>query len=418
MNKPIKVLHIVSGNLAGGAGRGVLWLHQALLEQDLNSLVLCSQKPVNTYRGVEYYTDTLFRKVSFYVSRKMDRLVLKAFPKRKRGISLGWFGVNITKLKCFRQADIIHLHWINDGFISVRGIGKFNKPIVWTLRDMWPMTGICHYSISCDNYTRGCGNCHFLGSNLTADLSRLAAWMKRRYYPKNMQLVGISNWITDQALGSILFKGYSIETIANIVDLNKFQCIEKSAAREELNIITKKKILLVSSVNISAYYKGFSLLLESLQRLDKSKYLVVLLGRVDKDSVSKINQEVLVIPFTTDPIELNNIYCCADVFMAPSIQEAFGKTVVESLSSGVPVVCWDNSAPSEIVQHKETGYLARAFDTDDFAQGIEWIANNSKYSILSQQGVTRVNKRYAFQLAANKYRSLYINNIERYNSIK
>jgi hypothetical protein len=48
---------------------------------------------------------------------------------------------------------------------------KIRKPIVWTFRDMWPMTGGCHYTLSCNNYKKTCGNCPQLNSNEKHDLS-------------------------------------------------------------------------------------------------------------------------------------------------------------------------------------------------------------------------------------------------------
>ena len=82
------------------------------------------------------------------------------------------FGINFTKTKEYQEFDIIHLHWINGGFVNIKHLAKVDKPIVWTMRDMWPMTGGCHYSMKCEKYKTGCGNCEQLKSNSGYDRSK------------------------------------------------------------------------------------------------------------------------------------------------------------------------------------------------------------------------------------------------------
>ena len=84
-------------------------------------------------------------------------------------------GTDITSLPEFQQADVIHLHWINQGMLSLNTIRKIltsGKPVVWTMHDMWPCTGICHYARECRNYEQECHHCPYIyGGGGKKDLS-------------------------------------------------------------------------------------------------------------------------------------------------------------------------------------------------------------------------------------------------------
>ena len=84
-------------------------------------------------------------------------------------------GSDITSLPEFKEADVIHLAWINQGMLSLNGIRKIldtGKPVVWTMHDAWPATAICHNTHGCPKFKTTCHECPLLpGGGSKTDLS-------------------------------------------------------------------------------------------------------------------------------------------------------------------------------------------------------------------------------------------------------
>jgi hypothetical protein len=134
----------------------------------------------------------------------------------------GFDGIDITRHPSYADADLVHLHWVN-GLVGVRTLSKIKKPVLWTLRDMWPITGGCHYSLDCTRFKKACGQCPQLGSARDRDLSRWVVRRKERTLPSHMRVVGISHWLSECARQSTLFRKFPVATISNGVDTQGFQ---------------------------------------------------------------------------------------------------------------------------------------------------------------------------------------------------
>lgn len=375
----MKILHVIAGNLNGGAAKGAFGLHKALLDNGIDSRIITnSQYYIPDDATIHYVSQKgKLNKISNFIRKALERAQLLVYPKRlKRIFSTGYFGYNILKHKAYKEADIVHLHWINAGMIDIKILEKMKKPIVWTMRDMWPMTGGCHYAMECERFKLGCGKCPQLGSEVTEDLSKKVIDRKIKYIPKSVKIIGISTWLSEMAKDSYIFKNFDIRTISNGVNTSQFIRFDKGEARSKLGIITNKKIVLFGSAKLKDYYKGVDKFLESLQFLDKSQIHLAFFGKVDNRFLKGLNFDYSNLGYLSSYEELNLAYSAADVFVAPSIQEAFGKTLVESLCCGTPVVCFDATGPRNIVIHKLTGYRAIPYDVRDLAEGINWTIKN------------------------------------------
>jgi len=269
------------------------------------------------------------------------------------------------------------------------------------------MTGGCHYAMECDKYKTGCGNCEQLNSHSSYDLSKFILNRKKKYLPKDMKIVGISHWLSDEAKKSELFKDYDVRTISNNIDSKEFFPVDKDIARKILGIKSSKKIILVGSTNLKDFYKGFDKYLEAIKQLDKEKYFLCFFGNVDKNVVSDLGFEYKSFGYLNDNISLRLVYSCANVFVAPSLMDAFGKTIAESMGCGTPVVCFDATGPKDIVTHKVDGYKAESFKSDDLSSGIEWILNNKNYEELCQKARNKVVGEFDSVVVAKKYIDLY-----------
>ena len=407
----MKILHIVAGDLSGGAARGAYWLHLGLKELGVNSKIFTNSTVTLSDDSVISSLQTKKDKLYNMLRIQLDNLLAVMYPKRKRVIfSSGLFGVDFSKTKEYQEADIIHLHWINEGFVNMKHLSKIKKPIVWTMRDMWPMTGGCHYAMECEKYKVGCGNCEQLDSDSSYDFSKYILNRKKKYLPKSMKIVGISNWLRDEAKQSELFKNFDVRTITNNIDSKEFSPVDKEMAKEILGIKTDKKIILVGSTSLKDSYKGFGKYLEAIELLNKEKYFLCFFGNLDKSIVNRLGFEYKSFGYLNDNISLRLAYSSANVFVAPSLMDAFGKTLAESMGCGTPVVCFDATGPKDIVTHKVDGYKAKPFETDDLAYGIEWVLNNENYNELCQNAREKVLRGFDSVVVAKRY-------IELYNSI-
>lgn len=404
----MKILHIVAGDLSGGAARGAYWLHCGLKELKIDSKVLTNSKITLGDDSVITTNKTKKDKAINIIRNQFDSLLTFFYQKRKKIIfSTGIFGIDFTKSNEYKEADIIHLHWINGSFVNIKYLSKTEKPIVWTIRDMWPMTGGCHYSMECERYKTGCGNCEQLNSNNSYDLSKFILNRKKKYLPKNIKIVGISRWLSDEAKNSELFKDFDVRTISNNIDSKEFFPIDKKIAKDILGIKTGKKIILVGSTSLKDFYKGFGKYLEAIKLLDEDKYFLAFFGNIDKNIIGNLGFEYKSFGYLNDNISLRLVYSCANVFVAPSLMDAFGKTLTESMSCGTPVVCFDATGPKDIVTHKIDGYKAKPFESEDLANGIEWVLNDSNYEELCLNAREKVVRKFDSVAVAKKYIGLY-----------
>ncbi|MCK4842956.1 MAG: glycosyltransferase family 4 protein [Methylococcales bacterium] len=402
----MKILHIVAGDLRGGAARGAYWLHHALIEFGIDSKVFTNSNTTLGDDCVISTTQTKKDKLSNIFRIQIEQLIVRLY-KNQNIFSTGVFGIDFTKIKEYKEADIIHLHWINGSFINIKHLSKIDKPIIWTMRDMWPMTGGCHYAMECVKYKIGCGSCEQLNRNSNYDLSKFILNRKKKYLPKIMKIVGISNWLSQKAKESLLFKDFDIRIISNNIDTKAFFPLEKKIAKDILGIKTDKKIILLGSAILKDFYKGLGKYLEAINLLDNNKYFLCFFGNVDKSIGDNLGFEYKNFGYLNDNISLRLAYSCANVFVAPSLMDAFGKTLAESMSCGTPVVCFDATGPKDIVTHKKDGYKAKPFKSEDLASGIVWVLNADNYDELCQNARKKVLKEFEAKVVAKKYIELY-----------
>lgn len=407
---PLRVVHIVAGDLDGGAARGATWLHEALLDRGVESFLIysgSSSREVPNSRSVAFNKWGRFKARFFELC---DLLLLSIYKNRTAQVfSTGLPGWQLEKLPEVKKADVVNLHWISS-FVSIPSISKAKRPVVWTIRDMWPITGGCHYSMGCEKFLQSCGGCPQLQSRGSLDVSKFSHLQKKRVHKSGIALVAISPWISQVARSSsITSNAQSISVIPNGIDTSEYQSVDKLNAREILGLPKNKKILLAGSQNIGDFYKGIDLLEASLQKFDKNDFVVLLFGREAKNEKLSAPQEIHRLGFLSDSYSLRLAYSAADVFVAPSRMEAFGKTIIESMASKTPVVAFNTGGPASIITQGVEGYLARPFEPESLAEGIRYILGMKSldYSRMREACLRRVVEDYSIQSVAEKYESLY-----------
>ena len=318
------------------------------------------------------------------------------FLKRSRSsFTFGFFGSDITKSKYYKDADILHIHWLSQGFVQLKSISRVNKPIIWTIRDMWPFTGGSHYLIDFQKYENG-------------KLSKAIQSFKKKIYNNKIEFIAISDWLKKQAEESYALREYKIRRIYNNINVREFNFVKKEDARLNLNINTKKKIILFGAENPQINRKGWNILVETLKKLDKSKYFLLIFGNFWSQRIlDEIGIEYRSLGFIKDQRKLNLAYSCSDLFLFLSLQEAFGKTWAEAMTCQIPVICFKETSASEIIEHKKNGYIVDNINSDDLKEGIKWLTNfqNNKFKL--NENINEKIKLFDSNIIAEKYIDIY-----------
>ena len=325
-------------------------------------------------------------------------------------IDLANSGSDITKLREFQEADVIHLHWINQGMLSLSGIRKIlksGKPVVWTMHDIWPATAICHLTLNCRNFTTHCHNCRLLpGKGSSSDLST-SVWRKKEKMLEDSSIyfVTCSHWLEQEAKASALLRGQKIVSIPNPIDTHIYRSGDKQTARKNLGLPEDKRLILFVSQRVTNKNKGMDYLIDACRQL--KDYELVILGGHAEEVVDQLPLKAHPLGYVNDERRIVEIYQAVDVFVLPSLSENLPNTIMEAMACGVPCVGFKVGGIPEEIDHKRNGYVTEYRDSDDLARGIRWILSEADYDQLSQEAVRKVAHSYSQQSVAISYLDVY-----------
>ncbi|MGV3509605.1 MAG: glycosyltransferase family 4 protein [Sphingobacteriaceae bacterium] len=412
----MKVTLVNKDDTGGGAAMASLRLFKALKANKLDVSMLVQKKTVSDadihstiHSKLDKYASEfnfLYERLSF-VLKEREKAVRFAFSEANAGS-------NITKEPVIKNADILHLHWINGGFLSLNNLNnllKLNKLVVWTLHDMWPFTGGCHYPGHSEKFLSECGNCHFLKHPAPNDISH-SGWVKKhKIYNNNKKItyIACSNWMREMAQKSSLLQGNEIVTIANPIDVDVFSKQDKVVSRRQWNIPEDAEVILFGSANINHTRKGIKYLIEALHKIkqtDSTRNIrVVVFGKSKDFDFNQIPFPVISLPVIHTEVEIAEVYSLADVFILPSLEDNLPNMVMEALSCSTPVVAFNTGGVKDMVDHNENGYLAEYMSAEDLAKGILSVLNDS--SRLAVNARRKVVENFSFPVIAEKHIQLY-----------
>lgn len=422
----MKILHLNYSDISGGAARGAYWLHNALIQSGVDSKMLVAHKLTQDKTVIQL--DKWNRNLVYFRSKLDQKSILlykgknsSFFSSFSPSYSPFWLPDTIVSQVETLQPDLLNLHWIYSGFLSPESIRRFKKPIIWTLRDMWAFTGGCAYTRNCDRYTQFCGSCPQLDSKSENDVTRKLWERKQKSWSRlNLNIVSISHWLADCARKSSLLKDCRITVIPNAIDVLKFKPMPKETARKALGFSSERKIILFGAIYATNdERKGFKYVVEAIKNISKSNLRdvceLVVFGFSKTDNPIDVGIPVRYLGMINDDQTLVNLYSASDVMLVPSIQEAFGKTALEAIACGTPVVSFDSSGLKDIIEHKKNGYRAECFSAKDLARGIAWILEDEeRYQRLSQRAREKTEKEFTMDLQAKRYLTLYSEVLEEY----
>lgn len=414
----MKIIHINTYDGNGGAGRACLRLNRALKKQGIDSAVWVAYKFGNNSEVHSFSSNGITKAVAAF-GIILERLVSSFVSKPLRiPFSVPVWGKDITKTNALKDADVIHVHWINHAFLSPRylkRLKKLNKPLVWTFHDSNAFTGGCHVRYDCDHFEKECGCCPILKNSYPEDLSHKIWNAKNKAYQQiNFQVIAPSLWMASSVKRSKLMKGRTVNVIPNTLETDIFKPYDKIRARKTLGIPENKFIMLSGFMpSRKDLHKGTSYLLEALQLLKINQWVctddaeLIVFGNRDEKNVIDFPVKTTFLGTISNDEKLAICYSAADVFITPSLEDNLPYTVMECLSCATPVVAFTTGGIPDMVEHKVNGYLAEYKSSEDLARGIAWVHNQAGRELLNQNGRTAVEEKFSENSIALRHIQLY-----------
>lgn len=330
-------------------------------------------------------------------------------------ISSGYSGLPIWKHPWVKDADVIALNWINQGLLSLDGIERLaslGKPIVWTMHDMWQLTGVCHHAYECERYKERCGRCQYINNGAKDfDLSR-RRWIRKHnlYDDTSIRFVAVSNWLAEKCRESSLLRNRSIEVIPNAFPIEAFHT-SPTRHLPWWDLDRTKNIILMGAARIDDPIKGLDYAIDALnivaeRRKDiAERSQMVFFGNIrDASLLDRLRFPYIHVGPIQDAEVLHQLYASADVVLSTSLYETLPGTLIEGQAAGCTPVTFGRGGQSDIVDHGKSGYIAEYRNAESVAEGIiQALEKPADREMLHEQ----VRSRFASDVIAKRYIELF-----------
>lgn len=428
----MKILHI-NTYYPGGAATSCLRLHEALLSQNIDSNLLLESSNVQLPQSVlfkETKQVPVKNKIYYKAQKVLQEFKIKLpdvvdkekiIIKKQQELLTEWDSKyelfsfpssvrDLTTQSIYQQADIIHFHWVSR-FLDWGSFFKKNKkPVVWTLHDMNPFTGGCHYDLDCGKFTTDCSYCPQLPSEQSASLAALNLEQKLSSISQvemdKLHIVAPSRWLLDRSKSSRLFQKYNHHHIPYSLDTDVFKLHDRKTARDLLKIPLDKTVILFVADNLKNYRKGYHLLLDSLQFIQNKEQIVLCTVGNSDNQANSGGILTCNLGKITDERIMSLAYNAANVFVTPSIADNLPNTILESICCGTPVIGFNIGGIPDMVENELNGYLCEEVSVANLAEKINlFLRNVVKFSreTISQSAI----QKYSHKVQADSYVKLY-----------
>jgi glycosyltransferase involved in cell wall biosynthesis len=310
--------------------------------------------------------------------------------------------------------DIVHLHWVATflDYESFFAVVPMERPVVWTLHDMNPVTGGCHYDMECGRHRSGCEGCPQLGSRQSYDLSAQVWQRKRSIFanvpPSRLCMVTPSRWLTQVVKDSPIFSRFRVETIPYGLDLDAFAPRDRLAAREVLGIPHDANVVLFVAEMVDNKRKGFAILMDALTVCSREDRRLWLLSVGHRAPLGSGSMQATHIGYVNNERFLSLVYSAADIFVIPSLQDNLPNTVLEAMACGIPVVGFDVGGISDMVREGHTGCLVGVGDLAGLQRAIDGLMQDQVLRAAMSKACRQVAvDEYGLERQAQAYSDLY-----------
>lgn len=398
----------------GGAARAASRLHRALLGQGVPARMRVRYKTGDEPSAES--PDSRYGKLASKLRLPMGDLY-KMLQKSTNVAphSANWVPSRWAETLNASDADVVNLHWLGDETMSVADIGRIRKPIVWTLHDMWPFCGMEHYAddASTARWRKGYSSGNRNPADSGVDLDRLAWQRKQRAWQRPMLVVSPSSWLAACARESALMSEWPVTVIPNALDTDIYKPLDRAFCRHALDLPPDGQLILFGALGAGQdARKGYDLLLGALARMGrqpgKEEITCVVFGASQPTPPPDLPLPVRWMGKIHDDISLAMLYSAADFTVVPSRQENLPQVATEAQACGCPVLAFDCTGLPDAVLHRRTGYLARAYDLDDLAEGMRWLLDDrSRCRSLGAAARERAIRLWRPEIIAKQYVEVY-----------
>ncbi|MBR4534420.1 MAG: glycosyltransferase [Bacteroidaceae bacterium] len=414
----MNILLVNTSEMAGGAAIAASRLCDSLNRRGVQATLLVRDRetsrattrrvPVGGLRGMRLQAAFLWERFRIWWANGFRRQGLFA-------VDIGVGGASIVDTPEFKAADIIHLHWVNQGFLSLaelRRILRSGKPVVWTMHDMWVATGICHYAGDCDRFHTHCHDCPQLLRPAPHDLSWRIFDRKATIYSEGrISFVGCSRWIADQARQSRLIGAFPITNIPNTYDHHVFCPGSQEEGRLHFTLPRRLRLLLFVCQKVTDPRKGLEYLFTALRSQPlhawQGRLALVVVGQMADDVAERIPLPIHTLDYISNPEDMALLYRAVDLFVTPSLEDNLPNTIMEAMACGTPCVGFNVGGIPEMIDHGKNGYVARYRDADDLAKGIDHVLSDPNYQELANAAAQKATTVWNEQRVTDQYIELY-----------
>ncbi len=372
----MKVVLVCKSDTVGGAAVVTMRLMSALRDAGIDARMLVADK-----RSDSVFVDVAASKQELkraFIAERLKIFLLNGFDRKNLfKIDTASDGVDITSHPAIQEADIVCLNWVNQGFLSfkdIRRLHQMGKKIVWTMHDMWNMTGICHHAYDCNQYLDDCHHCPLLSTPLACKQLAHRIWQKKQklYTDTPIHFVAVSRWLAERARASSLLRNAPISVIPNAFPFGE----------PMPNTARRRGRIIFGGARIDDPLKGLDTLIVAL-RIIKEKHPsvaeeleLITYGSIRNpellDNVPIAHRHLGVVA----PSTLPKLYAEGSIVVSASDWETLPGTLIEGQAYGCIPVALEHGGQADIIEHLKTGWLA-PFGTRDenaarIAEGIIW----------------------------------------------
>ena len=410
----MKVTLLNHSDTLGGASVVTFRLMQALRDEGVDAQMLVLSKTSDSESVTQLCSRR--RRNRAFLSERLNIFLRNGFSKANLfKVSTATHGVSLISHPLIAETDVIAINWINQGMLSLdelEALTQLGKPIIWTMHDMWCLTGVCHHALECDNYKAQCGNCQFISNGRRKNDLSHATWLRKNeiYKNSNIYFVPVSNWLAEKCRQSSLLADKQIEVIHNAFPID-FYSTTPSSLVQGFGIDYDKNLILMGAARLDDPIKGFEYAIEAINVFSKTnpdmakKCEVVFFGEIrDIQLLKRLRMPYLHLGRINDPKAIRQLYASAKVVISTSLYETLPGTLIEGQAAGCVPVSFGMGGQADIIDHKVTGYIAEYKSPKSIAEGIAWALETAPDREMVHNSVK---EKFASKVIAQRYIALF-----------
>lgn len=383
------ILHLTSLE-HGGAAQFTFDYHRQMLAEGYDSYVAVRGYkclyPDGTWHPIKHSSNKWERFKRYLFRKRIANLVIdKQYSVFNLCERFTCHSAKDTLEALPNKPDVVYVHWVSD-YANAKFLSEIKKltnaKIILIMIDHALFSGGCHYPGLCDGYKHGCESCPISQSSIIQEAVRKNIVFKQKYLPKDCVIYANTSEDVANISQSTLYKNFIVEQHIVRVDSTRYKPTEnKSELRDQWNLPIAKKIIFFGSSHLDEPRKGMKVLLDALDKVSFPNVFYIVAGGKE---LPYYKENMKIVGFLNES-QLIEIYQLSDVFVCPSLADAGPMMVNQSLMCGLPVVAFPVGISIDLVRTGETGYLAKFNDSQDLAQGIDFILslNEDNYSKMS-----------------------------------